>query len=59
MKDPYELSGLSGDAAFGDELRRWRGRMIGHLAPRGDAWVSNGRLAVRTAPQLYSPNYPK
>ncbi|HUK18209.1 MAG TPA: arylsulfatase [Bryobacteraceae bacterium] len=59
VKDPYELLDLSGDAAFAEELRKWRGRMVAHLAPRGEAWVTNGRLALRTAGQLYSPNYPK
>jgi len=59
VKDPFELADLSGDAAFAAELRRWRGRMIAHLTPRGEAWVSNGRLALRTQGQLYSPNYPR
>ena len=59
VKDPYEMADLSGDAAFGGDLRRWRNRMIEHLAPRGEAWVAKGRLAVRNAGQLYSPNYPR
>jgi len=40
-------------------LREWRRRMLEYLAPRGEAWVKNGNLAVRTASQLHSPNYPK
>jgi choline-sulfatase len=58
-KDPYELTDLSGDAAFAAELGKWRGRLIEHLAPRGEPWVVNGRLGVRHARQLYSPNYPR
>lgn len=58
-KDPYELSDLAGDAAFASRLRQWRERMIAHLAPRGAPWVVNGKLGIRTASQLYSPNYPK
>jgi arylsulfatase len=58
-EDPYELTGLSGDAASGSELRKWRSRMIAHLAPRGEAWVANGALALRATGQLYSPNYPR
>jgi arylsulfatase len=58
-RDPYELADLSGDAAFSPELRRWRGRLIDHLAPRGAPWVVKGQLGVRHARQLYSPNYPR
>jgi choline-sulfatase len=54
-KDPRELKNLASDV----ELPVWRERMVAHLAPRGEAWVKNGRLAVRTKSQLYSPNYPK
>ena len=59
VKDPYELTDLSGDSGSGAELQKWRDRMIAHLAPRGDAWVKNGRLAIRATSQLYSPNYPQ
>jgi arylsulfatase len=57
--DPYELNDLAGQAESTDSLRKWRGRMIAHLAPRGPSWVVNGTLAVRHARQLYSPNYPR
>lgn len=40
------------------ELRLWRSRMINHLAPRGELWVKNGRLALRPQPVPHSPNYP-
>ena len=58
-KDPFELSDLAGDAGFSGELRKWRERMIAHLAPRGAPWVVNGKLGIRTAGQLYSANYPR
>ncbi len=57
-KDPAELTDLAGDTAFGPELKKWRGRLIAHLAPRGDPWVVKGRLGLRHERQLYSPNYP-
>ncbi len=42
----------------GEQLRTWRARMVEHLAPRGEAWVRGGRLALRPKSQLHSPNYP-
>jgi choline-sulfatase len=53
--DPAEFDPVPDPAA----LRLWRGRMIEHLAPRGEAWVANGNLALRPASQLHSPNYPR
>jgi arylsulfatase len=53
--DPDELTEVSDAAA----LRTWRSRMVDHLAPRGEAWVRNGRLALRPESQLYSPHYPR
>lgn len=53
--DPHELDNLASDR----ELAVWRERLVAHLAPRGEGWVRNGRLAVRPKGQLYSPNYPK
>ena len=57
-KDPYELADLSGDSQSDGELREWRSRLIAHLAPRGEPWVVRGKLGIRHARQLYSPNYP-
>jgi len=57
--DPAELTDLAPDAEHATTLREWRGRMIEHLAPRGETWVRNGRLLLRPASQLYSPNYPR
>ncbi|MBN2311009.1 MAG: arylsulfatase [Candidatus Hydrogenedentes bacterium] len=56
--DPGELTDLAGDPAHADELRRWRARLVDHLAERGDAFVRNGQLALRPERMLYSPNYP-
>jgi arylsulfatase A-like enzyme len=58
-KDPFELLDLSGDPPFSSELSKWRGHLIAHLAPRGEPWVVQGRLGIRHARQLYSPNYPR
>ncbi len=57
--DPRELHDLAADPAQQDRLRVWRERLIKHLAERGDFFVKDGRLAVRTSSMLYSPNYPK
>jgi len=56
-KDPFEITDLSGHAGFGSELSKWRGRLVAHLAPRGEPWVVRGRLGVRHSGRLYSPNY--
>jgi arylsulfatase len=56
--DPHELRDLAQDAARASEVSLWRGRMVAHLAVRGEPWVQAGRLGVRPASQLYSPHYP-
>jgi arylsulfatase len=56
--DPGECTDLAGDPAHADTLRMWRGRMVEHLAERGDKFVSNGKLALRPERQLYSPHHP-
>jgi arylsulfatase A-like enzyme len=58
QKDPHELNDLAGDPAHEPELRRWRQRMVEHLAIRGDRWVKNGRLQTRKEPIPRSPNFP-
>ncbi len=52
--DPMELKEI------GDEKRilPWRERMIQHLSPRGDFYVSKGKLALRPKGRKHSPNYP-
>ncbi len=58
-KDRGELQDLAADPAHTAELQRWRGRMIQHLAPRGEKWVNaGGGLARRAAMIQYSPRYP-
>lgn len=56
-RDPHELNDLASDAAAA-RLRLWRGRMVEHLAPRGEEWVRGGRLATRTDPKPVSPKFP-
>jgi len=56
--DPRELHDLAADPAQQDRLRVWRERMVKHLSERGDFFVKDGRLVVRTSSMLYSPNYP-
>ncbi|MBI4908465.1 MAG: arylsulfatase [Acidobacteria bacterium] len=58
-RDPHELRDLSGDAAHSAALRLWRGRLVKHLAERGEAFVKGGDLALREKAFGPSPNYPK
>ena len=57
-EDPGECHDLSGDTAYTAELRKWRSRLVEHLAERGEAFVRNGKLVLRPESMLYSPNYP-
>jgi len=57
-RDPAELHDLAGETAHAARLRLWRGRLIEHLAERGERWVKNGRLALRSESHLYSLHYP-
>lgn len=57
-RDPHETTDRSGDASHAEILRLWRARLVEHLAPRGETFVENGRLALRPTSTLYSPNYP-
>jgi arylsulfatase A-like enzyme len=57
-KDPAELNDLSSDPVHQDRVREWRGRMVNHLAERGERFVKDGKLAIRRDQYLYSPNYP-
>ena len=56
--DPLERKDLAGEAGHEATLRLWRGRMLEHLAERGEPFVKGGRLAVRPDPFLYSPHFP-
>ena len=56
--DPGELLDLASDPKFADELKKWRQRMVKHFAERGDKFVKDGELVVRSERMLYSPLYP-
>jgi len=58
-KDRAELQDLAPSTPHEAELRKWRGRMIAHLAERGEKWVASGRLTRREAMIQYSPLYPR
>lgn len=58
-KDRAELQDLAPSVPHEEQLRWWRGRMIAHLAERGEKWVASGRLARREAMIQYSPMYPR
>jgi arylsulfatase A-like enzyme len=57
-RDPHELDDLAGKEAETGRLRKWRTRMIEHLAPRGAGYVNGGRLVPRPAEPAFSPNFP-
>lgn len=57
--DPAELHDLAADPRAAAQLERWRGRMVDHLAVRGEEWVRDGQLLLRSETLLYGPNYPK
>jgi choline-sulfatase len=54
VNDPHELKESSNEA----QLRVWRGRMVEHLAVRGEKWVQGGKLVPRPGSMLYGANYP-
>ncbi|MBL7644692.1 MAG: arylsulfatase [Candidatus Hydrogenedentes bacterium] len=56
--DPGETKDLARDPAHWEKLSLWRRRLIAHLEPRGEAWVKDGRLALRPDSIVHSPNYP-
>lgn len=57
-RDPHELTDLASSAAHTAELRQWRGRLVEHLAARGEAYVKNGRLVTRPDEPAASPKFP-
>ncbi len=57
-KDPGELTDLASDPAHQSRVRKWRRRLIEHLAERGEPFVKNGELGLRPERMLYSPNFP-
>ncbi|HZQ54492.1 MAG TPA: arylsulfatase [Bryobacteraceae bacterium] len=57
-RDPHELNDLASEPSAAPRVSEWRNRMIAHLAPRGDAYVKNGRLIPRPQNIPTSPNFP-
>lgn len=47
QNDPHELRDLASDPDSVPRVREWRQKMIEHLSPRGQAWVSNRELQVQ------------
>lgn len=58
QRDPYELHDCAGDQAYSDRLQELRQALTDHLSERGESFVKDGKLVVRTTTLLYSPNYP-
>ncbi|MCC6491079.1 MAG: arylsulfatase [Candidatus Hydrogenedentes bacterium] len=56
--DPGETVNRAADPAYAQRVQQWRQHMIDHLAPRGEPFVKDGKLAVRQASYLYSESYP-
>ncbi len=56
--DPAELNDLAEDPAHAENLKDWRNRMIEHLSLRGEKWVKNGDLVLRTKTINYGINFP-
>jgi hypothetical protein len=56
--DPAELNELAEDPAHAENLKDWRNRMIEHLSLRGEKWVKNGDLVLRTKTINYGINFP-
>ncbi len=57
-EDPRELRDLAGDPRHQNTLHQWRGRLIEHLAERGDEFVKGGKLELRPQGRMTSPNFP-
>lgn len=58
QKDAGERHDCAGDPTYADKLKELRLAMVNHLSERGESFVKDGRLVVRTTTLLYSPNFP-
>ena len=58
-QDPTECRDLIDDVTCRDRIQLWRERLIQHLEPRGEEFVSHGKLVPRPQSRLRSPNYPE
>lgn len=56
---PLETHNLVKDKKAQKLLLTMRQAMVDHLSVRGDEWIKDGKLILRTKRMLYSPNYPK
>jgi arylsulfatase A-like enzyme len=56
--DRHELNDLAKNPEHAKELSMWRAHMVDHLSERGDKWVRDGKLMVRTQGMALSPNFP-
>lgn len=57
--DEGEITNLSENIKYKDELLKWRNNLVAHFNERGAGFVKNGKLIIREKTLLYSPNYPK
>ena len=57
-QDSRELHDLAKVSGYEVQLQQWRTRLVEHLSERGDAFVKNGRLALRPKGMMTSPNFP-
>lgn len=58
-RDPGELHDLASDPSQAQMLARWRERLVETLSVRGESYVKDGDLAIRTKPLIYGPHYPR
>ncbi len=58
-QDPRECRDLIADSTCKDRIQFWRERLIAHLEPRGEEFVSHGKLVPRPKSRLHSPHYPE
>lgn len=58
QKDACEQHDCSGEHSYADKLKELRLAMVNHLVERGDSFVKDGQLVVRTTTLLYSPHFP-
>jgi len=59
VNDPLERHDLAADSASAGLLAEWRGRMVEHLAERGEPYVVSGDLGIREKAMVLGPLYPR
>lgn len=58
-KDPGELTNRVSEKHYKGKLSELREAMVRHLSKRGEEFVKDGKLVVRSKNLLYSPHYPE